>query len=80
MANPPTPPWSCAECDSTNVETHVVTDKMKYGVAGPNQVVIVVDIPVRRCKRCGFEYTDWEAEDIRTAAINRYLEVKRNAG
>ncbi|MCY4060668.1 MAG: helix-turn-helix domain-containing protein [Gammaproteobacteria bacterium] len=34
---------------------------------------MTVEIPVRRCKSCGFEFTDREAEEIKHEAVCRHL-------
>lgn len=66
--------FECPDCKSTNVKTEVVIDKFKYGTAS-KFVELEASTPVRKCQDCGFEYTDFEAEDIQHEVICRYLGV-----
>lgn len=36
---------------------------------------LTVDVPVRRCEACDFEYLDDEAEQLKHGAICRHLGV-----
>lgn len=66
--------FECPECNSTNVKTEYVIEKFKHGVA-KKFVELEANIPLRKCQDCGFEYTDFEAEDVQHEAICHYLGV-----
>ena len=58
---------TCFECDSpatTDWRRHTFT----YG-AGPAAIDLTADIPVRRCRSCGFEFLDHEAETLMHEAV-----------
>lgn len=65
----------CPSCDSTDVETLVINEEFAYGV-GVGAVTLHAVIPVRRCKACRMEFTDYEAEDSRTAAVTLHRFAK----
>ena len=66
--------FECPDCGSTQVETQFVADKFEYG-SGANAVELEALVPFRKCNNCGFEYTDYEAEERRHEAICRHLGV-----
>src|SRR5215510_3253568 len=66
--------FECPDCGSNQVDTVNATDRFQYGT-GPKAVELEAVIPFRKCKDCGFEYTDAEAEDLRHAAVCRHLGV-----
>ncbi len=65
---------ACALCGAASVRTEVRPESFPYG-SGDDAVKIDVDIPVRVCESCHFEFTDAEADDIRHEAICRHLGV-----
>lgn len=74
MAQPPSesaPPTLCFECDQP-VATGWRSHTFPYG-SGDRATEITVEIPVRRCKSCGFEFSDGEAEEIKHEAVCRHL-------
>ena len=62
----------CPDCGSGEVETHTVLDKFPYGT-GARAIELEAVVPVRVCVKCGFEYTDAEAEDLRHEAVCHHL-------
>lgn len=64
----------CALCGAASVRTEVRPETFPHG-SSDDAVNINVDIPVRVCESCHFEFTDAEADDIRHEAICRHLGV-----
>lgn len=64
----------CAVCGSEKIQTSMETDKFAYGT-GPDAPQLTVQVPVRTCLDCGFQFTDHEAEDARHEAVCRHLGV-----
>ena len=72
------PPYSettsqmlCFECDQP-VATRWRSHTFPYG-SGDRAAEITVEMPVRRCESCGFEFSDGEAEEIKHEAVCRHL-------
>ena len=64
---------TCFECDApaaTDWRRHT----FRYGV-GSAATDLTADIPVRRCKSCGFEFLDYEAETLMHEAVCTHLGV-----
>lgn len=61
----------CASCGELGVETRMTEDRFRYGV-GADAPWLSATVPVRSCPKCKFEWTDWEAEDIREAVVQEY--------
>jgi YgiT-type zinc finger domain-containing protein len=64
----------CPVCGSENVQSSMVEETFTYGV-GESAVPITVSVPLRTCAKCGYQYTDHEAEDLRHEAVCRHLGV-----
>ncbi|HUY34579.1 MAG TPA: type II TA system antitoxin MqsA family protein [Pirellulales bacterium] len=64
----------CSRCGEVGIETRIVEDNFQYGV-GDEAVSLRVEVPLRICAKCGFEFLDDEAEDIRHVAVCRHLGV-----
>jgi putative zinc finger/helix-turn-helix YgiT family protein len=64
----------CPECGHPEVTTRWVDRTVPYGLA-PDTVEIPVRLPARQCARCGFQFFDEEAEDLRHEAVCRHLGV-----
>src|SRR2546422_2902013 len=64
----------CPECQSCEVATTRQTETFRYG-AGDEAADLTCQIPVRTCKKCGFQFTDDEAETIRHDTICKHLGV-----
>lgn len=62
----------CPGCDAP-VTTTIETERFPYGVDGPDQVILEATVPVRHCAACGLDYTDYEGEDARDAAVRAHL-------
>jgi putative zinc finger/helix-turn-helix YgiT family protein len=62
----------CPNCGKASLSTVRETENITYG-SGKDAAEIPVELPVRACSECGFQYTDEEAEDIRHDAICRHL-------
>jgi len=64
----------CPVCGHEDIRTTPTEDTFTYGV-GQNAVQITVTVPVRTCAKCGYQYTDDAAEDVRHEAVCRHLGV-----
>src|SRR5262249_16430273 len=64
----------CPKCGSREVKTAFEMEQLPYGT-GRDAVHLAVEIPVRRCCACGFEFTDAAADDARDAAIRGHLQL-----
>lgn len=62
----------CPNCGKRSLSTVLETENIIYG-SGKEATEIPVELPVRTCGECGFQYTDEEAEDIRHDAVCRHL-------
>ena len=70
---------SCARCGAEPVDTFEHRHTFRYG-AGESAVDLAVDLPVRRCQKCGFEFLDQESERIKLEAICDHLGVLSPSG
>lgn len=64
---------ACPQCEGA-VETIKHEDIYRYG-DGESGVDLPVILPVRRCRVCGFEFLDHEAERIKQEALCRHFGV-----
>lgn len=64
----------CAACGSADIAHTLVNEELQYG-AGAKPIRLQVRLPVYRCRTCGSEFTDSDAEAIRHEAVCRYLGV-----
>ncbi len=69
---------SCPQCDSIEVWVRQETEEFKYGDARKplTQVTLSVAIPVWTCRTCGFEWTDYVAEELIDKKVRDYLHEK----
>ena len=65
---------TCPLCGNTGITTSWNPDVFNYG-SGESTVELTVDVPVRRCEDCDFEYLDDEAERLKHEAVCRHLGV-----
>ncbi len=65
---------TCPICGEAQVNTYNHPDTIKYG-SGESAVKLQVELPVRRCDSCDFEYLDQEGERIKHEAVCRHLGV-----
>lgn len=65
---------NCPECDSRDIFTTFEVETVPYG-SGSEAVNLTCRVPVRKCKTCGFAFTDDEAEEIRHDVVCRHLKV-----
>lgn len=70
---------SCARCGAEVVDTVEHRHTFRYG-AGESAANLTVDLPVRRCRTCGFEFLDRESERIKLEAICDHLGVLSPSG
>ena len=70
---------SCARCGAETVETVEHRHTFRYG-SGEAAADLTVDLPVRRCTTCGFEFLDRQSEAIKLEAICEHLGVLSPAG
>ena len=61
----------CPECDESEFTMSTEEDKFQYGI-GPKSVEVIVSVPVHTCT-CGFQFTDYEAEELRHEAVCQHL-------
>ena len=73
------PARSCARCGAETVETVEHRHTFRYG-SGEVAADLTVDLPVRRCTTCGFEFLDRQSEGIKLEAICEHLGVLSPAG
>jgi putative zinc finger/helix-turn-helix YgiT family protein len=64
----------CPECGHPEVDTLWTNCPFVYG-SGGDAVTIDARLPVRKCRQCGFEFFDEEAEDLKHEAVCRHLGV-----
>lgn len=64
----------CPQCGAESVTTFWHRDTFDYG-SGDAAVTLRVDLPVRRCEACDFEFLDHEGERLRHEAVCRHLGV-----
>ncbi len=64
----------CPLCGGGSVTTSVHRHTFGYG-SGASAIELTVDVPVRRCGPCDFEYLDEAAEDLKHEAICRHFGV-----
>jgi YgiT-type zinc finger domain-containing protein len=64
----------CPVCGHDDVRTTLTRETFTYGV-GEKAAQITVTVPLRTCAKCGYQYTDDEAEDIRHEAVCHHLGV-----
>ena len=64
----------CPQCGEDSVATYWHHDTFKYG-SGDSAPMLYVDLPVRRCEPCDFEFLDHEGEQLRHEAVCRHLGV-----
>lgn len=67
-------PVCCPNCGSTSLDERIIADVFPYG-AEPEQVQLVARVPLLECK-CGLEFTDVRAEELRDEAVRHHLESK----
>ena len=65
---------TCPVCGENQVITHHHQDSFEYG-SGESAVTLHVELPVRRCEACEFEFLDQEGERIKQEAVCRHLGV-----
>ena len=64
----------CPQCGEYSVATYWHHDTFKYG-SGDSAPMLHVDLPVRRCEPCDYEFLDHEGERLRHEAVCRHLGV-----
>jgi DNA-binding transcriptional regulator YiaG len=63
---------TCINCEGTEIATSLEQQTFFYGKEG---VKIHAEVPVRTCLKCGFQFTDADAEEARDQAVRNYLDV-----
>ncbi len=64
----------CPSCGHASIETEEIERTFLYGT-GDQAVELSAIVPLRRCRQCGFEFLDAEAEERQSEAVCRHLEV-----
>lgn len=62
----------CPECGHSEIDTRWEDCPFTYG-RGADAVEISVRLPMRKSRKCGFEFFDEEAEDLSHEAVCRHL-------
>lgn len=70
---------SCAQCGADAVDTVEQRHTFRYG-SGEAAADLTVDLPVRRCAACGFEFLDRDSEAIKLEKICEHLGVLSPSG
>lgn len=65
----------CPLCGKRSVTTYLYHDIFTYGSGDTAATLEVVDLPVRRCGPCDFEFLDHEGERLHHEAVCRHLGV-----
>ena len=65
---------TCPICGEAGVVTYDHHDTFEYG-SGEAAVTLQVEIPIRRCEACDFEFLDQEGEQLKQEAVCRHLGV-----
>ena len=65
---------TCPDCDSRDIATQWTDHHFQYG-AGDSAVTLAATIPLRKCRDCGTEYLDAEAEELMHATVCHHLGV-----
>ena len=65
---------TCPQCAADAVTTFRHYDTFRYG-SGESAVDLSVNLPLRRCGSCGFEFLDDEAERLKHEAVCEHLGV-----
>lgn len=66
--------YICPNCDHDIVTMSIRSDIYRYG-SGDSIIELPIEIPVYKCESCGFQFTDWKAEQIKQNALCRYFGV-----
>ncbi len=66
--------YPCPQCGECEISTSIQQDKFVYG-SGDSAVELSVDLPVRHCSACDFQFVDSEGEEIQQAAVCQHLGV-----
>ena len=64
----------CPLCGGDSIVTFLHSDTFKYG-SGDSAATLHVNLPVRRCNPCKFEFVDHEGERLRHEAVCRHIGV-----
>lgn len=67
-------PSTCPECEQNRVSTTIHDHEYVYG-EGESAITLQVKIPVRHCRGCDCQFTDWEAEEIMQNALCAHFGV-----
>lgn len=70
----PSPSQRCPECESADIVTSYEVETVPYG-SGDEAIGLTCRVPVRKCRNCGFAFTDDQAAEIRHEAVCRHLKV-----
>lgn len=65
---------TCPDCESQSAHRSMKAQEFEYGRV-PEQVMLMANVPVWTCSECGYQFGDWEADDIRHEAVCRHLGV-----
>ena len=64
----------CPSCGHDAIETTEIERTFPFG-EGAHAVELSTNVPLRRCRECGFEFLDAEAEERQHEAVCRHLGV-----
>lgn len=67
---------ACPDCDGRDVDTQLINHHFEYGNgSGDSVITLTATIPLRKCRDCGAEYLDAEAEELMHAAVCHHLGI-----
>lgn len=64
----------CPNCEKLNVETKSFEEVFRYRTSPTRCIQMKVTVPLRTCPDCDFEYTDWEASEIKDNKVKRFVD------
>jgi YgiT-type zinc finger domain-containing protein len=74
MTDPINDEMICPSCGGNNITINIVSTAFQYG----DSDIVPVQLPVRTCNTCEFEFCGYEAEEARDAAVKTYLSNKQH--
>jgi putative zinc finger/helix-turn-helix YgiT family protein len=68
------PSVGCPDCGCNDLSEALRTEEFQYGI-GDDVVTLSAVVPIISCRECGFEFTDYRAEEVRHETVCRHLGV-----
>jgi putative zinc finger/helix-turn-helix YgiT family protein len=64
----------CPDCGCNDLSETLRNEEFQYGLGG-DVVTLSAVVPIICCRECGFEFTDYRAEEVRHETVCRHLGV-----